>query len=92
MQYYNNHAKDFTSDGMNVYILYDPANTKKKASNHDPDYTAMIVVGLASDNNYYILDLVRDRLNPTERVDKLFNLHMKWAKLSGNPPAVGIEH
>ena len=92
IQYYNNYAKDFTSEGMNVYILYDPANTKKTASSPDPDYTGIVVVGLASDNNYYILDLIRDRLNPTERVEKLFNLHMKWSKLSGQSPTVAVEH
>jgi len=76
---------------MNVYILYDPANTKKNKERIDPDYTAMIVVGLANDNNYYILDLVRDRFNPTERVNKLIELHQKWNKLSGKPPVVAIE-
>ena len=59
---------------MNTYILVDSANTKRKES----DYTAMWVIGLASDGNYYALDLVRDRLNLTERVDRLLTLHRKW--------------
>lgn len=91
VQYYNNFSRKFTSHGMNTYILYDPANSKKNKQSSDPDYTAMVVVGLAPDNNYYILDLVRDRLNPTERVNMLFDLHMKWSKLSGKPPRVAIE-
>ncbi len=91
IQYYNNFSRKFTSKGMNLCILYDPANTKKNKERIDPDYTAMVVVGLGTDNNYYILDLVRDRFNPTERVDKLLELHMKWSKLCGKPPIVGIE-
>ena len=91
VQYYNNFSRKFTAHGMNVYILYDPANSKKNKRSADPDYTAMVVVGLANDNNYYILDLVRDRLNPTERVNLLFELHMKWSKTSGKPPRVAIE-
>lgn len=91
IQYYNNFSRKFTSKGMNVYILYDPANSKKNKERIDPDYTAMVVVGLANDNNYYILDLIRDRFNPTERVLSLFTLHEKWAKLSGKPPTVAIE-
>lgn len=91
IQYYNNFSRKFTSKGMNVYILYDPANTKKNKERIDPDYTAMVVVGLAPDNNYYILDLVRDRFNPTERVNVLFGLHQKWSKLCGKPPTVAIE-
>lgn len=91
LQYYNNYSRKFTAHGMNVYILYDPANTKKNKERIDPDYTAMVVIGLANDNNYYILDLVRDRFNPTERVNKLMELHQKWNKLSGKPPTVAIE-
>lgn len=78
---------------MNIVILVDPAGgdelnkRKKKLS----DWTAMVVVGLASDNNYYLLDIVRDRLNPTDRVNTLFLLHRKWNELSGKPPKVGYE-
>ena len=59
---------------MNKYLLVDAASSKKKGS----DYTAMIVVGLGSDGNYYVLDMVRDRLNLAERLDRLFTLHRKW--------------
>ena len=61
----------------NKYILVDPAGEKKKGS----DYTAMMVVGLGADSNYYIHDIVRDRLNLTERADHLFRLHKKWRPL-----------
>lgn len=78
---------------MNVYILCDAAagdedNKKKKKKS---DYTSFIVVGLSSDNNYYLLDGVRDRLNPTERIQKLFELHRTWNGLCGKPPKVGYE-
>lgn len=59
---------------MNIYICVDAASSKKKGS----DYTAMVVVGLASDGNYYVLDIVRDRLNLAERMERLFTLHRKW--------------
>jgi predicted phage terminase large subunit-like protein len=78
---------------MNVVILVDPAGgeelnkRKKKLS----DWTAMMVVGLAPDNNYYLLDVIRDRLNPTDRINTLFMLHRKWNALCGKPPKVGYE-
>ena len=79
---------------MNVCILCDPSageeNNKKKKKLSD--FTAMMVVGLAPDNNYYLLDLVRDRLNPTQRVEMLFVLHRKWNALCGKPPKVGYEN
>lgn len=78
---------------MNVYILIDAAGgdetNKKKKKNSDR--TAMAVIGLATDNNYYLLDMVIDRLNATERIDMLFILHRKWNDLCGKPPTVGYE-
>lgn len=65
--------------GKNVYILVDPANSKKD----DADYTAMVVIGLGADRNYYVLDIVRERLNLTERVEKLFHLVERWDPMPG---------
>ena len=78
---------------MNIVILMDQAGgdemnkRKKKLS----DWTVIAVIGLGADNNYYLLDMVRDRLNPTDRVDTLFMMHRKWNQLSGKPPKVGVE-
>lgn len=63
---------------LNRYIFVDPANEKKRYS----DYTAAWVVGLGADRNYYVLDMVRDRLNLTQRADMLFELHRKWKPLA----------
>ena len=68
--------------GLNKYILVDPANSKSKRS----DYTAMWVLGLGPDENYYVLDFLRDRLNLIERADTLFALHKRW-----RPKKVGYE-
>lgn len=68
--------------GMNKYLLVDPANSKNKSS----DYTAMVVIGLGDDENYYVLDMVRDRLSLPERGDALFALHRRW-----KPKTVGYE-
>lgn len=68
---------------MNVYLIVDPANEKKKTS----DYTVMLVIGLHADGNYYLLDGLRARLNLTERTSRLFMLHRKW-----RPDRTGYEH
>jgi predicted phage terminase large subunit-like protein len=60
--------------GFNVYIIVDPANEKKKTN----DYTVMVVLALGSDNNYYLIDAVRDRLNLTQRTEKLFSLVRRY--------------
>jgi len=56
---------------MNVVIIMDQAggddmNRKKKKLS---DWTVIVVIGLGADNNYYLLDMVRDRLNATDRVN-----------------------
>lgn len=78
LRYHDGHS----GEGLNRYILVDPANEKKKWS----DYSAFFVVGLGADRNYYVLDMLRDRLNLTERAEALFALHRRWA-----PRAVGYE-
>lgn len=78
-----NYFKGYNAgDGMNKYILVDPANSKKGTS----DYTTMGVIGLGADQNYYLLDGIRDRLSLTQRADALFELHRRW-----KPKAVGYE-
>lgn len=91
VQYY--HEGSLRPKEMNIVILCDPSggehmNKKKRKLS---DWSAFMVVGLASDNNYYLLDGVRDRLNPTERIETLFTLHRKWNTLAGKPPKVGYE-
>lgn len=77
LRYYSN-----TPVGTNNYIVVDPANSKRK----DSDYTTIWVIGLGADSNYYVLDMVRDRLNLKERTQAVFDLHRTW-----QPLAVGYE-
>ncbi len=68
--------------GFNVVLVFDPASAKKKSS----DYTAGWALGLGADRNVYVLDMVRDRLNLSERTALYMAWHRKW-----QPMAVGIE-
>ena len=67
---------------QNLYLLCDPASSKKKTS----DYTAMGVIGIGPDNNLYLIDALYDRLNLTERTDALFEFHRTY-----KPIGVGYE-
>ena len=68
--------------GLNIYILVDPANAKRKKS----DYTSLFVVGLGADKNAYVITMVRDRLNLTERTNLLFSMVREY-----EPKFVGYE-
>ena len=60
--------------GMNVYLFVDPAGTLSRKR----DFTAMWVIGLASDHNYYILDLYRDKMNLSMKKRKVFEIHNQY--------------
>jgi phage terminase large subunit-like protein len=68
--------------GLNLYILCDPASSKKAGS----DYTVFVVVGLGSDRNYYIVNWIRDRLSLTEKANILFKWHQQY-----RPVQIGYE-
>jgi len=70
LRYYDGDA----GNGTNRYILVDPASKKKKGN----DYTAIWVIGLGGDQNYYALEIIRDRLNLTQRIKLVMELHRKW--------------
>lgn len=75
LKYYDN----VTYKGLNIYILCDPANEKKK----DNDYTVVWVIGLGPDHKARVLEVVRDRLNLTERTNLIMDLHKKYTQLCG---------
>jgi len=74
------HPKNWSE--MNRYILVDPAGEKRKEN----DYTSFFVIGAAADKNLYVITMVRDRLNLTERTKMLFMLHRQF-----KPKKVGYE-
>lgn len=83
MRYY----KNINAAKMNKYLLVDAAASKKRRS----DYTSMWIIGLGSDQNYYVLDMVRDRLNLTERADRVFAMHRKWRPLQTRYERYGMQ-
>jgi len=57
------------------FILVDPAKTKKKTS----DWTVIAVIGLDIFGNYYVLDIIRDRLYLEERWERTLSMVLKWS-------------
>ncbi|MEK7140315.1 MAG: hypothetical protein AAB815_00865 [Patescibacteria group bacterium] len=76
IQYY-----DALPASCNFYLLVDPAGQRKKKS----DYTAMKVVGVATIvcngvlvRARFIADMVRDKIDPKQRIDLGIELIKKW--------------
>ena len=62
--------------GIN-YLLVDPASKRKKRS----DYTVMLVIKYAYVDNelkFLIVDGIRDKLDPKQRIDEAIELARKW--------------
>lgn len=70
---------------VNVYLIVDPAKGKTKRPNRS-DYTCMLVVGVGADRNFYVLDMVHDRLSLVDRTTTLIQLYQYW-----KPNKVGYE-
>lgn len=56
------------------YLLVDAANGKRKNN----DYTAIWAIGLGDDGNRYCIPEIRDRINLTERANRLIDLHKRY--------------
>ncbi len=59
---------------LNKYGICDPASSKKKGS----DYTVIGIIGLDALGNYYLVDMIRKRLNLRERwlaIKEMMQIH-----------------
>ncbi len=64
---------------LNVYILADPASSRKTGS----DRTAMYVVGVDAGRNKWLLDGYHHRMSLKERWDNLRSLRKYWLTMPG---------
>jgi predicted phage terminase large subunit-like protein len=67
---------------LKKFITIDPAISEEKSA----DYSAMVCVGVDKNNDWYILDIYRDRVQPKRLIDQIFYWNEKW-----KPVSVGIE-
>ena len=77
--------------GGNRYILVDPAGERRPGARGKKDNTAMGVIELGADKNFYLIDGYRDRLNLTERADILFKWHRQYCPLGVGYESYGMQ-
>ena len=80
-KFYNPLLESENTQLGNRYILCDPAGEKKTnkvGGEADTDYTVFWVIEARPDGNLYVLDLVREKMNLTKRIDVIFALHRKY--------------
>lgn len=71
---------------FNTYITIDPAFYDPKSKTRDLDYTGITIIKVPYTNDWYIWDLIMDRLQPNELIDLMFDLDKQY-----KPKTIGIE-
>ena len=66
------------ASGKNVYIVIDPAKGKKRSWSK----TAVVAIAVGADKNFYLVDGIKDDMNPRERITTVINFHKKWSRVS----------
>ena len=68
---------DGTKPFINIYIGVDPASTLSSRA----DYSVIMVIGVTSDNDYYILEYWRKRVLPMECADEIFKIAKRYSPI-----------
>lgn len=64
---------------LTIYILCDPASSKKKGS----DKTAMPVIAMDAASNFWLVDGYHHKMGLRERYDRLCELRKTWQRMPG---------
>lgn len=73
---------DLMKKSYRTYILVDPAISKKETA----DFTAIVCLLVNRMNEIYVVEIIRERLDPIETIKALFAMYERW-----QPFRVGIE-
>ncbi len=74
-------------EGLNIYIIVDPAGKEGRKR----DYCVFWVIGLDAADNFYIIDIFRDKMNLTRRTRTLFQLHRTYKPKATFYEQVGMQ-
>ncbi|MGH2566978.1 MAG: phage terminase large subunit, partial [Bacteroidota bacterium] len=61
-------------ENLTYYVVTDFAVSTKESA----DYTVFIVVGINEENRWFIVDVKRERMDSTEIIDGIFDLHAQY--------------
>jgi len=71
-------VSDIAGLTLNKFLLIDSAVSEKKTA----DFSVIVCVGVDYQNNWYILDIVRDHLSPGRLIDEIFAMDTKWRPIT----------
>lgn len=68
---------------LNKFTAVDPAISLEK----EADYTTIVTIGVDSFHNWYILDIFRDHVTPSQLIEQLYITYERW-----HPIEIAIEN
>jgi len=82
IKYYPKDLECPRTEELNIYTTVDPAISERI----EGDFSGIVTVGVDSENNKYVLETKRLKVNPFELINEIFEVYKRW-----KPLAVGIE-
>lgn len=79
-------VEDLRNIETNTFITVDPAFYDPRSKRVDLDWTVFLVNSVDGDNNWYIRDIIRKRMEPSEIISTMFHLDNMW-----HPKTFGLE-
>lgn len=67
---------------LKIYSFIDPAISDKQ----EADFTAIVTIWVDKNNRVHVLDIIHERMSPSDLINAVFNTYMKW-----KPQSIGIE-
>jgi len=68
-----NQLKEVMND-LTYYISVDPAISEKESA----DYTAIAVIGINANGDWFLVDGYYGRITPHQLIDKIFDFYLRW--------------
>jgi phage terminase large subunit-like protein len=78
--------EDMRGVEMYTFCTIDPAFYDPKSKTVDLDYAVFMVISVDGDNNWYIKDIVRERMTPYDIIEMTFHIDTMY-----HPKTIGLE-
>lgn len=85
IKYYGELEEKALPKNLSIFSLCDPAVSQSD----NADYSTVVTVGIDYDDNWYVLEVLRDRWTVGELVLNLFNTFLKWKPITMSIEVIG---
>jgi len=85
IRYYGENEEKALPKNLNIFSMCDPAVSQQTRA----DYSTIVTVGIDHEDNWYVLDINRDKYTVGELVNQLFATYSKWEPIGMSIEVIG---